>query len=79
MGCNISDSVLQHDMDARPLFDKYVIPAINNIKIKPRSDLLDRVFNSLKKEFIQKSSSKFGSLYKGLIATGDMFISDRKK
>ena len=31
----LSDSVIQHDMDARPLFDKYVIPAINNKKIFP--------------------------------------------
>ena len=75
----LSDSVMQHDMDARPLFEKYVIPAIKNKKIIPESNLLDFVFNELEKELNKKNLSRFGSLYKGLIATGDMFISDSNK
>lgn len=75
----LSDSVMQHDMDARPLFEKYVIPAIKNKKIIPKSNLLNFVFNQLEKELNNKHLSSFGSLYKGLIATGDMFISDSKK
>ena len=35
----LSDSVIQHDMDARPLFEKYVIPAIKK-KIIPNPNLL---------------------------------------
>ena len=62
-------------MDARPIFDKYVIPALNSKKIIPNIDFLDKVFKELNK----KNFSKFGSLYKGCIATGDMFISDREK
>ena len=75
----LSDSVMQHDMDARPLFDKYVIPAINNKKIFPNSSLLENIFNEFQKEFNQNRLSNFGSLYKGLIATGDMFISEKEK
>lgn len=75
----IANSVIQHDMDARPIFDKYVIPALNNKQIFPDGNLLDKTFNDLNKEFNKKSFSKFGSLYKGLIATGDMFISSRDK
>jgi len=75
----LSDSVMQHDMDARPLFDKYVIPAINNKKIFPKSNLLENIFNEFQKEFNQNRLSNFGSLYKGLIATGDMFISEKEK
>ncbi len=74
----LADSVIQHDMDARPIFDKYVIPALENKKIIPNHDLLDSTFNHLKKQLIQKKYTKFGSLYKGLIATGDMFVSDQK-
>ena len=70
---------MQHDMDARPLFDKYVIPAINNKKIFPNSSLLENIFNEFQKEFNQNRLSNFGSLYKGLIATGDMFISEKEK
>ena len=75
----ISESVMQHDMDARPIFDKFVIPAINNKKIFANKFIVDKVFNSLTKKLQHENLNIFGSLYKGLIATGDMFISDRKK
>ena len=41
--------------------------------------MLDKLFNGLKKELNENSLGKFGNLYKGLIATGDMFISNTKK
>ena len=75
----LSDSVIQHDMDARPLFEKYVIPAINDKKIFPDKNLLDFIFFKLEQKLCSKSFLKFGSIYKGLIATGDMFISDEDK
>ncbi len=75
----LSESVMQHDMDASPLFEKYVIPAVNKIKIFPNNELLEIIFNSLKEEIDKKNLPEFGNVYKGLIATGDMFISDRNK
>ena len=75
----LADSLMQHDMDARPIFDKYVIPALNEKKIVPDSKLIEKTFKGLKKEFNQKNMSRFGNLYKGLIATGDIFISDKRK
>ena len=75
----LADSLIQHDMDARPLFDKYVIPSINQKKIYPCHYLLENVFNNLKNNLINDNFSKFGSLYKGLIGTGDMFISNNNK
>ncbi len=75
----ISDSVLQHDMDARPLFEKFVVPAIKDKKIIPNSDLLHTISNKLKKELNKDSNSNFRSIYNGLIGTGDMFISDSRK
>ena len=75
----LADSVIQHDMDARPLFDKYVIPAIKNKKIIPDNEFIDSIYLSFQKYLIQENDSKFGSIYKGLIGTGDMFISDIKK
>ena len=75
----LSQEVIQHDMDARPLFDKYVIPAIKSDKISPRVDVLNIIFNSLKKELTLNKLSKFGSVYKGLIGTGDMFITSKNK
>ena len=75
----LSDSVIQHDMDARPLFEKFVIPSINQKKIIPNNDLLESIFFELNRQLSKKNLSKFGSLHKGLIATGDMFISNREK
>jgi adenosylhomocysteine nucleosidase len=75
----LANSLMQHDMDARPLFDKYVVPALKKNAIHPNRVLIEKIYPKLKKELTQKSCSKFGSLHKGLIATGDMFISNEKK
>ena len=75
----LADSVMQHDMDARPIFDKYVIPALNKNKITPNNQFIEKIYSGLKKELDQNRLSKFGSLNKGLIATGDLFISDKEK
>ena len=73
----LADSVIQHDMDARPLFKKFIIPSINKEKLQPNKDLLDYIFNHLKSELIRGNLKTFGSIYKGLIATGDKFISNK--
>lgn len=75
----LADALIQHDIDARPIFDKYVIPALNKKKIIPNSALLNKLFKGLKRELNENSFGKFGNLQKGLIATGDMFISNTKK
>ena len=75
----ISESLIQHDMDARPLFDKYVIPALKNKKILSNKILTEKIFNSLNEKIRTNNFGIFGSIYKGLIATGDMFISDKNK
>ena len=37
----IPSELVQHDMDARPLFKKYVIPALEKSKINPMQDWVD--------------------------------------
>ena len=75
----ISESVIQHDMDARPLFEKYEIPAIKSKKIFTDEIFLKKVYSSLNEKLKKKELKGFGKLFKGLIATGDMFISDKNK
>ena len=75
----LSEALIQHDMDARPIFDKYVVPAIKNSKIFANKNVLEKVFSPMEKKIKLANPKTFGNLYKGLIATGDMFISDRKK
>ena len=71
----IADSVIQHDMDARPLYKKFVIPVINNQKIYPKIKIIDFLETKIKEKLLKN----FGLFYKGLIGTGDMFISDENK
>ncbi len=75
----IAESVIQHDMDARPLFEKFVIPAIKSQKIFADKEILEKVYSPLKEKLLNNKFKIFGKLSKGLIATGDMFISEKIK
>ena len=75
----IPNELIQHDMDARPLFEKFEIPALNTIKIKSEKTLSNWTLNTLKKAVQNGSLEIFGDLYEGLIATGDKFISNKKE
>ena len=75
----VSECIMQHDMDARPIFDKFVIPALDTKKIYCNKLLVDLVFNSLINNSLNKDISNFGNVHKGLIATGDIFISEKEK
>ena len=75
----IADSIIQHDMDARPLFKRYVIPSIGNDKVIPNQFLIEEIFKFLKKTINKDRFKIFGSIHKGLIATGDNFIAESNK
>ena len=73
----ISTKVIQHDMDARPMFPKFVVPAIKSETISANKHISDLIYNALNQE--KKIELKpFGNVLKGLIATGDRFISEKK-
>ncbi len=75
----LSTASIQHDMDASPLYEKFVIPSLNLKKIKPKSEILEKFYEIISNGIESKKLSSFGRIYKGIIATGDMFISDDKK
>ena len=66
-------------MDARPIFDKYVIPALKKKNITADKTILNNLYNNINAELQKGNLQIFGKIYKGLIATGDIFVSDRKK
>ena len=72
----IPDQLIQHDMDARPIFDKYIIPALKKAKISVPNEWIVWAENSLKEAFMNKELTHFGNVKIGLIGTGDKFISD---
>ena len=73
----IADSLIQYDMDARPLFERFEIPALKNKFLKPNEFWLDLLTDAIKDCKSKQSLSNFGKLHKGLIGTGDRFISDK--
>ena len=74
----IASETIQHDMDARPLFGKYVIPALKEKEISPNPKILDYIYKTLQQSHQKLKSFGFGSINKGTIATGDQFISEKK-
>ena len=73
----IPNELIQHDMDARPLFKKYEIPALKTIKIKSNELISNWTTSTLKNSIDEGALKTFGNLHKGLIATGDKFISKK--
>ena len=73
----IPDYVIQYDMDSSPLFEKYIIPALNKKKLNPPKKLYESLTESLKVCKKNGGLNQFGQIYNGLIGTGDQFISDK--
>ena len=72
----IPTSLVQHDMDARPIFEKFVVPVINKPEIKTKTEWVKWAYSSLTDPNF--GLNKFKNVRKGLIATGDKFISNQK-
>ena len=73
----IPNQLVQHDMDASPFFEKYVIPSLNQDKISAKEELVEWTCNILIDGLKKFNLDKFGFVKKGLIATGDKFIADK--
>ena len=74
----VPNKVCQYDMDARPIFDKFIIPSLNKKYLDTDSLLQKWAFDSIKKYLDDNNSSKFGKIYDGIIGTADKFISNEK-
>jgi len=74
----ISDKVIQHDMDARPIFKKFVVPSLNNDLISSNKMWRDWSYKTIKNKLDSEDLQGFGNLYCGIIATGDKFINDEE-
>ena len=74
----IPDKVCQYDMDARPIFNKFVIPQLKKIYLEPKFEFHQWAINSISKNLKNKTLSKFGKLTIGLIGTADRFISNEE-
>lgn len=71
----IASELLQHDMDASPLFPKYEIPLRGKSKFQTETK-----FHTLLKQAAEQFSkeNQQAKVHQGLIASGDQFIHDAK-
>ncbi len=75
----LADEVIQYDLDARPLFQKFFIPIFNKDKLSPDKNWFQWIFSTLKNNLDNDDLQCFNKLHAGLIGTGDRFISDKKE
>lgn len=71
----VAESLVQHDMDASPLFPRFEIPLTGQSHIASDRDLTRRLALAAR-EFLQEEPGK-PQLHRGLIASGDQFIKHR--
>lgn len=87
---NIGDVVIgtrlvQHDMNASPLFDKFEIPLIDRTYFETNDKISDLLYNAASSYIVNKNidesiKNEFNlhspTVYRGDIASGDKFVSD---
>ena len=73
----IPNELIQHDMDARPLYDKYVIPALREAKIKSSTSWVKWSTSVLKESIAKNQIRPYLKVKNGLVATGDQFIASK--
>ena len=71
-----ADAVMQHDMNASPLFPRFTLPPLNRDRLQPDPAWLDWANRSLAAAQAAGELEGFGAVRPGLIATGDQFIGD---
>lgn len=86
----VANNLVQHDMDASPIFPKYQIPLLDTIDIKTTESLTEKLRNSavyfakneLNKEIphniLNDLSIKTPKVVTGTIVSGDQFIKDQE-
>ncbi len=73
----LADKVVQYDMDARPLFKRFYIPALNLDRLTSSEEWKKKTYSAILNAKNKGLLEEFGSITKGLIGTGDRFISDQ--
>ena len=72
----LADAVVQHDMDARPLYPRFTLPALNQDRLQPQPAWFNWANTALLEAHNAGDLKGFARPSSGLIATGDRFIGD---
>lgn len=75
----VGEAYLQHDMDARPLFPRYEIPYTGISQHAADEALVAMILEALHAAFIRESGLNQPQIHRGLIISGDRFVSSAKE
>ncbi len=79
----VASTLMQHDMDARPLFGRYEIPLLGRVHFEPDAALSNLLRDSAQAFVLRRGAAGNAAdatlaqpkVHAGLIATGDIFVS----
>lgn len=82
----VADRLIQHDFDASPIFDRYVIPSLGTAEISTDPDLTAQIVAAAERYVRDRAEDEIGRMpaqlfevsrmqvHRGLVASGDQFI-----
>jgi adenosylhomocysteine nucleosidase len=82
----VADRLIQHDYDASPIFDPYVIPSLGVAEVASDPDLTNRLLAAAGRYLETRANDEISvpdglftlssvTIHRGLIASGDQFLS----
>ena len=71
----LANKLCQYDIDATPIFEKFVIPSLKVKYLIPNPEIHEWALKVLRNNLKKDELSKFKSLHDGLIGTADKFVS----
>ena len=84
----VGDALMQHDLDASPIFPRFQLPGLGIDILRPPSAYVDAAANAaeafladnpLSPEVLSRNGVQAPRVLRGLIVTGDQFIEDRER
>lgn len=77
----VGDTLLQHDMDASPLFPRFEIPLLDRARFPANAELTDRLTAACER-FVEEEGAALARhfntalphVYRGLVISGDRFV-----
>ena len=85
----IASHLMQHDLDARPLFDRYEVPLLGTNRFIPDPDISASLLRHAQTYLLEQSKidatretairNRESFAHQGLIVTGDVFVSDLER
>ena len=75
----IPNQLIQYDMDARPMFERFILPSLNIDRINVNPNILNWANKIVREELNKKEILFFNNLFNGVVGTADKFVSSQSQ